>query len=175
MSKQKYLYKARDMVKTRNSEINLIITLIFAVVGLLSFFITPSYSLGWEDEEWLKPGCPKTVSGIWATDNPDNTNLKLLSINNKEFIYISKNDQKHKFGIIKSSSVLEDQYMELKLKPLNKGKELVIKIRPHLVHTSPKAQKKDSNCLIKIFTFKNEQNAKRDKYSQWEIFRLINN
>ena len=173
MSKQKYLYKARDMVKTRNSEINLIITLIFAVVGLLSFFITPSYSLGWEDEEWLKPGCPKTVSGIWATDNPDNTNLKLLSINNKEFIYISKNDQKHKFGIIKSSSVLEDQYMELKLKPLNKGKELVIKIRPHLVHTSPKAQKKDSKCLIKIFTFKNEQNAKRDKYSKWNIFRLI--
>ena len=173
MSKQKYLYKGRNMVKTRNSEINLIITLIFAVVGLLSFFITPSYSLGWEDEEWLKPGCPKTVSGIWATDNPDNTNLKLLSINNKEFIYISKNDQKHKFGIIKSSSVLEDQYMELKLKPLNKGKELVIKIRPHLVHTSPKAQKKDSKCLIKIFTFKNEQNAKRDKYSKWNIFRLI--
>ena len=173
MSKQKYLYKARDMVKTRNSEINLIITLIFAVVGLLSFFITPSYSLGWEDEEWLKPGCPKTVSGIWATDNPDNTNLKLLSINNKEFIYISKNDQKHKFGIIKSSSVLENQYIEVKLKPLNKGKELVIKIRPHLVHTSPKAQKKDSRCLIKIFTFKNEQNAKRDKYSKWNIFRLI--
>ena len=173
MSKQKYLYKGRNMVKTRNSEINLIITLIFSVVGLLSFFITPSYSLGWEDEEWLKPGCHKTVSGIWATDNPDNTNLKLLSINNKEFIYISKNDQKHKFGIIKSSSVLEDQYMELKLKPLNKGKELVIKIRPHLVHTSPKAQKKDSKCLIKIFTFKNEQNAKRDKYSKWNIFRLI--
>ena len=183
MSKQKYLYKARDMVKTRNSEINLIITLIFSVVGLLSFFITPSYSLGWEDEEWLKPGCPKTVSGIWASDNPGNTNLKLLSINNKEFIYISKNDQKHKFGIIKSSSVLENQYIEVKLKPLNnrqrlgifwmEGKELVIKIRPHLVHTSPKAQKKDSKCLIKIFTFKNEQNAKRDKYSKWNIFRLI--
>ena len=173
MSKQKYFYSGRDMVKTRKSKINLIITLILALVGLLFFFITPSYSLGWQDEEWLKPGCPKTVSGIWAANNPDNTNLKLLSINNKEFIYISKNDQKHKFGIIKSSSVLEDQYMELKLKPLNKGKELVIKIRPHLVHTSPKAQKKDSKCLIKIFTFKNEQNAKRDKYSQWNIFRLI--
>ena len=173
MSKQKYLYKGRNMVKTRNSEINLIITLIIALVGLVSLFITPSYSLGWQDEEWLKPGCPKTVSGIWATDNPDNTNLKLLSINNKEFIYISKNDQKNKFGIIKSSSVLKNQYMEVKLKPLNKGKELVIKIRPHLVHTSPKAQKKDSKCLIKIFTFKNEQNAKRDKYSKWNIFRLI--
>ena len=170
---QKYFYNERDMMKTRNAEINLITTLIIALVGLVSLFITPSYSLGWQDEEWLKPGCPKTVSGIWATDNPDNTNLKLLSINNKEFIYISKNDQKHKFGIIKSSSVLEDQYMELKLKPLNKGKELVIKIRPHLVHTSPKAQKKDSKCLIKIFTFKNEQNAKRDKYSKWNIFRLI--
>ena len=170
---QKYFYNERDMMKTRNSEINLIITLIIALVGLVSLFITPSYSLGWQDEEWLKPGCPKTVAGIWAKDNPDNTNLKLLSIDNKEFIYISKNDQKHKFGIIKSSSVLENQYIEVKLKPLNKGKELVIKIRPHLVHTSPKAQKKDSNCLIKIFTFKNEQNAKRDKYSEWNIFRLI--
>ena len=173
MSEQKYFYRGWDMVKLISSEFNLIITSIFALVGLLCFFITPSYSLGWQDEEWLKPGCPKTVSGIWAANNPDNTNLKLLSINNKEFIYISKNDQKHKFGIIKSSSVLENQYIEIKLKPLNKGKELVIKIRPHLVHTSPKAQKKDSNCLIKIFTFKNEQNAKRDKYSQWNIFRLI--
>ena len=173
MSKQKYFYNGRDMVKTPKSEINFIITLIFALVGLLSFFITPSYSLGWQDDEWLKPGCPKTVSGIWAADNPDNTNLKLLSINNKEFIYISKNDQKHKFGIIKSSSVLENQYIEVKLKPLNKGKELVMKIRPHLVRMSRKAEKKDSSCLIKIFTFKNEQNAKRDKYSEWNIFRLI--
>ena len=173
MSEQKYFYRGWDMVKLINSEFNLIITSIFALVGLLCFFITPSYSLGWQDKEWLKPGCPKTVSGNWAVDNLTNRNLKLLSINNKEFIYISKNDQKHKFGIIKSSSVLENQYIEVKLKPLNKGKEQIIKIRPHLVQTSPKAQKKDSNCLIKIFTFKNEQNAKRDKYSEWKIFRLI--
>ena len=173
MSKQKYFYKGQDMMKVRNSVFNLFITLIFALVGLLSFFITPSYSLGWQDEEWLEPGCPKTVAGIWAADNPDNTNLKLLSIDNKEFIYISKNDQKYKFGIIKSSSVLENQYIEVKLKPLNKGKNLVIKMRPHLVHTGRKADKKDTNCLIKIFTFKNEQNAKRNKYSEWNIFRLI--
>ena len=57
------------MVKIRNSVFNLIITSIFALVGLLCFFITPSYSLGWQDEEWLKPGCPKTVSGNWAVDN----------------------------------------------------------------------------------------------------------
>ena len=160
-------------MKTRNSVFNLFITLTFSLVGLLFFFITPSYSLSWEDEEWLKPGCPKTVLGNWALDNPANTNLKLLSINNKEVVYISKNNRERKFRITKSSFTLENRYIEVKLKPLNKGKELVIKIRPHLVHTSPKAQKKDSNCLIKIFTFKNEQNAKRDKYSQWNIFRLI--
>ena len=160
-------------MKTRNSVFNLFIILIFALVNLLSFFVAPSYSLSWEDEEWLKPGCPKTVSGNWAVDNPANTNLKLLSINNKEVIYISKNDRKHKFRITKSSFVLENRYIEVKLKPLNKGKELVIKIRPHLVHMGPNAQKKDSNCLIKVFTFKNERHAKRDKYSQWNIFRLI--
>ena len=161
------------MVKTRNSEINFIINFVFALVGLLSCFITPSYSLGWQDEEWLKPGCPKTVSGNWAVDNLANRNLKLLSINNKEFIYISKNDQKHKFGIIESSFGLENQYLEVKLRPLKKGKELVMKIRPHLVRMSRKAEKKDSSCLIKVFTFKNEKNAKRDKYSEWNIFRLI--
>ena len=100
MSKQKYFYRGWDMVKLISSEFNLFITSIFALVGLLCFFITPSYSLGWQDEEWLKPGCPKTVSGNWAVDNLTNRNLKLLSINNKEFIYISKNDQKHKFRII---------------------------------------------------------------------------
>ena len=173
MSKQKYFYKRRDRVKTRNSVFNLFITLIFALVNLLSFFVAPSYSLSWEDEEWLKPGCPKTVSGNWAVDNPANTNLKLLSINNKEVIYISKNNRKRKFRITKSSFVLENRYIEVKLKPLNKGKERVIKIRPHLVHMSPNTQKKDSNCLIKVFTFKNERHAKRDKYSQWNIFRLI--
>ena len=160
-------------MKTRNSVFNLFITLIFALVNLLSFFVAPSYSLSWEDEEWLKPGCPKTVSGNWAVDNPSNTNLKLLSINNKEVVYISKNNRKRKFRITKSSFVLENRYIEVKLKPLNKGKELVMKIRPHLVRMSRKAEKKDSSCLIKVFTFKNEQNAKRDKYSQWNIFRLI--
>ena len=173
MSKQKYFYKGKDMMKARNPVFNLFITLTFALVGLLFFFITPSYSLSWEDEEWLKPGCPKTVSGNWALDNPANTNLKLLSINNKEVVYISKNNRERKFRITKSSFTLENRYIEVKLKPLNKGKELVIKIRPHLVHMSPNAQKKDSNCLIKVFTFENERYAKRDKYSQWNIFRLI--
>ena len=69
MSEQKYFYRGWDMVKLISSEFNLIITSIFALVGLLCFFITPSYSLGWQDEEWLKPGCPKTVSGNWAVDN----------------------------------------------------------------------------------------------------------
>ena len=173
MSKQKYFYKGKDMMKARNPVFNLFITLTFALVGLLFFFITPSYSLDWEDEEWLTPGCPKTVSGNWAVDNPATTNLKLLSINNKEVVYISKNNRERKFRITKSSFTLENRYIEVKLKPLNKGKELVIKIRPHLVHMSPNAQQKDSNCLIKVFTFENERYAKRDKYSQWNIFRLI--
>ncbi len=109
------------MVKIRNSVFNLFITLIFALVGLLSFFINPGYSLGWEDEEWLKPGCPETVSGNWAVDNPATTNLKFLSINNKEVIYISKNNRERKFRITKSSFTLENRYIEVKLKPLNKG------------------------------------------------------
>ena len=94
------------MVKTQKSEINLIITLIFAVVGLLPFFITPSYSLGWQDKEWVKLGCPETVSGNWTIENSANTDLKSLSVKGKEVIYTFKNGQARKFQIVKFSSIL---------------------------------------------------------------------
>ena len=73
---QKYLYKGLNVVKLPNLVLNLIFTLILSVAGFLSFFISPSYSLGWQDEEWLKAGCPKNISGNWVADNPINKNLK---------------------------------------------------------------------------------------------------
>lgn len=174
MSQQKYYYKGRDMIKIRNFVFNLFITLIFSLVGILSFFVTPGFSLSWKDDEWTKSGCPKAVSGNWTADNPANTNLKLLSINNNKVIYTSQNDQTQQFAIIKSSFILENQYLEMKLKPINNDEELVIKIRPHLVHEDPKDHGKASSCLIKVFSFKNEKHAKTDKYFRWNIYRLIN-
>ncbi len=165
MANPKYLSKKR------NYFLDLFITLIFSLVGLLSFFISPSYSLAWNDEEWLESGCPKTASGKWATDNPETTDLRFLSINNSEVIYISKSDEAQKFEIDKSSFISNYQYV--KIKPVNNQNETVLKIRPHLIHMGLQKETNNPNCLIKVFTYKNEKYAKTDRYSGWNIFRLI--
>jgi len=172
MSQQKYYYKGRDMFKIRNFVFNLFMTLIFSIIGILSFFVTPGFSLGWQDEEWLNPGCPKSATGNWAADNPGNSNLKSLSFNNTQVIYTAKNEEIQKFGVIKSTFTSTSQYIEMKLKPVNSEKEKIIKIRPHLVHVDPKNIGKASSCLIKVFNFKNERHARTDKYSGWNIYRL---
>ena len=154
-----------------NYTLDLLITLIFTIASLLSFFISPSYSLGWNDEEWLQSGCPKSVTGEWAADNPGTSDLRFLSINNSEVIYTSKSEEIHKFGISKSYFISNNQYV--KVKPVNSQNETVLKICPHLIHIDFQNETNNPRCLIKVFTYKNERHAKTDRYSGWNIFRLI--
>jgi hypothetical protein len=156
-----------------NYFIDLFVALIFTLAGLLIFFISPSYSLSWNDEQWLHSGCPKTASGKWVVDTPETTELKFISISNNEVIYIFKNNKARKFEIENSSLISKNKYVQLKLKPVNSPKEIVLKIRPHLLHMNFQKQKNYPNCLIKVFTYKNERHAKTDRYSGWNIFRLI--
>jgi hypothetical protein len=165
MSNPKYFYKGRNHI------LDLVITLLITLTGLLSFFVSPSYSLGWNDEEWLQSGCPKTVAGEWAADNPETTDLRSLSINNSELTYTSKSDEIHKFGISKSYFISKNQYV--KIKPVNSQNETVLKIRPHLINMGFQKETNNPSCLIKVFTYKNERHAKTDQYSGWNIFRLI--
>jgi hypothetical protein len=165
MTKPKCFYKGR------NHLLDLVITLIFTLAGLLSFFVSTSYSLGWNDEEWLQSGCPKTVLGKWAADTPETTDLRFLSINNNEVTYTSKSDETYKFGVNESSFTSKNQYV--KIKPVNSQNETVLKIRPHLIHMGFPKKTNNPRCLIKVFTYKNERHAKTDRYSGWNIFRLI--
>ena len=174
MYKQKYFFKGRDLIKVRNFVFNVLITLIFSLVGILSFFVSPGFSLSWQDEEWLKPGCPKTASGNWTANNLANTKLSSLSINNNQVIYTYQSGEGQKFRIIKSTLDLKNPYMEMELKSFNEEDKFVLKIRPHLVQTNSKKNKKDFNCLIKVFRYKNEKHAKAEKYSDWKIYRLKN-
>jgi hypothetical protein len=156
-----------------NFFLDLVRTLLFTLTGLLLFFISPSYSLGWNDEEWLKSGCPKTVLGKWIVDSPETTSLRAISINNNEVKYIFKIDKEQKFEIENSSLISKNKYIKLKLKPANSQKRIVLKIRPHLIHINFQKQEDPPNCLIKVFTYKNERHAKTDRYSGWNIFQLI--
>ena len=174
MATQKYFYKGRDLVKLRNQILNLVITLIFCLAGIFSFFISPSYSLSWQDEEWLEAGCPKSVSGNWEADNPTTTKLKSMSFGKKEITYTSKNNETRKFEIINSSFVSKNQFVKMKIQPPNDEKETIIKIRPHLVNIDSNGKKQTPNCMIKVFSFNTEKHAKTDRYSEWNIFRLKN-
>ena len=159
--------------KRRNYFLDLFGTLFFTIAGLLFFFISPSYSLSWNDEEWLKSGCPKTVSGKWIVDSPETTDLRFISINNNEITYIFKRDKAQNFGIQNSYLISKNKYIKLKLKSVSSKKETVLKIRPHLLHMNLKKKKNYPNCLIKVFNYKNEIHEKTDRYSGWNIFRLI--
>ena len=169
----KYFYKDVNLVKLPTLILNIIFTLIFSFVGFLPFFISPSYSLGWQDEQWLEAGCPKNVSGNWVADNPINKNLKSMSFNDKEITYTSQNNETQRFGIIKSSFVKENQFVKIKIKPLNNENHTIIQIRPHLVHIDSKGKKETSVCMIKVFRFNTEKHAQTDRYSGWNIFRFI--
>ena len=169
----KKFYKDADLAKLLTLVLNPILTLIFSFLVFVTFFISPSYSLGWQDEDWLKAGCPKNVSGNWAADNPINKNLKSISFNNREITYTSKNNDTQRFGIIQSSFVKENQLVKIKIKPLNNEKHTIIKIRPHLVHIDSKGKKETSSCMIKVFRFNTEKHAQTDRYSSWNIFRFI--
>jgi hypothetical protein len=159
--------------KRRNYILVLFITFFYTIAGPLFFFISPSYSLSWNDEEWVKSGCPKTASGKWVVDSPENTDLKFITINNNELTYIFKSNEEHKFAIENSSLISKNKFLKLKIKPVNSQKNTVLKIRPHLLHINFKNEKNHPNCLIKVFAYKNERHAKTDRYSGWNIFRLI--
>jgi len=169
----KIFNKNMDMVKLPTLGLNIIFTLVISFAGFLPFFISPSYSLGWHDEEWLKAGCPKNLSGNWAADNPINKNLKTISFNNREITYTSQNNDTQRFGIIKSSFVKENQFVKIKIKQLDNEKHTIIKVRPHLVHIDSKGKKEIPSCMIKVFSFNTEKHAQTNRYSNWNIFRFI--
>jgi hypothetical protein len=167
MSNKKYFHKRS------NYFLNLFLTLLFTLAGLLFLFISPSYSLGWNDEEWFESGCPKTATGKWIVDRPESTDLRFILINNNAVTYIFKRERTQKYGIQNSSLVSKNKYIKLKLKPVNSQKETILKIRPHLLNINFQKNKNHPNCLIKIFTYKNERYAKTGRYSGWNIFRLV--
>jgi hypothetical protein len=167
------MYNKKFLTKRHNYFLNLFINLFFILVGFLFFFISPSYSLNWNDQEWLQSGCPKTASGKWIVDSPETTDLRFISINNNEVKYIFKRDREQKFEIENSSHISKNKYIKLKLKPDNSKKETILKIRPHLLNMNFKKEKSHPNCLIKVFAYKNESHSKTERYSGWNIFRLI--
>lgn len=173
MSSQKYYFKGRDLIQLRSMLFKLFITCIIFLKVLLVVFVVPSFSLDWKDEQWKNSGCHEMAMGKWAPDNPVVTPVNFLSIGNTEVLYRSENNPEQSFGIIKKSFDPNNNYLEMKLLNQENSEENIIKIRPHRIHFDFMKDESDSSCLIKVFNFESERHAKTDRYSGWDVYRLL--
>lgn len=170
MTSQKYFYKGRDFIQLRRVIGRLAMTIACTLVFLLFAVILSAFALDWNDNEWAS--CPRTVEGIWISDNPDFINSKTLSIQ-KNSISITQN----KDGVVSftgNTFVEKGKFIEMVLQSITKEKEIHLKLRPHRVQTNSDPENR-THCRIKVFQFNSQAHAKFDKYSSWDIYQLKRN
>ena len=152
---------------------------------LMTFIVTPAFSLDWNDEEWAQAGCPKAVTGTWL---PQDTRSKwgTLTIREGALVCVQNQYGEEKLPLSEwvrhytfddSTLTTDQRFIKLALHPIREGEYqgYIVKIRPHLVGL-PAGQRainpSSSDCLVKLFKFKSQEEAKFDKYSDWAIYRL---
>ncbi len=152
---------------------------------LMTFIITPAFSLDWNDEEWAQAGCPKAVIGTWHPQDPQ-SKWGTLTVTEGSLICVQTQSGGEKlparewvrhYSFDDSALAIDQRFIKLALHPVREGEYqgYTVKIRPHLVGLSAGQwanNSSSSDCLIKIFKFKSQEEAKFDKYSDWAIYRL---
>ncbi len=129
-----------------------------------------SWGLDWNDPEWTRHGCPENFTGSWReAEKPDGKEIIFSknSVDFKNFTNIIKLNFK-RVTTSKTHGIAE--LVVVKSQPPNAGIGY-IKIRPHWIKVLPKnnAYSKESRCRIKIFWYVNSKDAKRDRYTSWDI------
>jgi hypothetical protein len=123
--------------------------------------------LDWNDDEWAS--CPRTVEGIWISDNSDAMNSKTLNIQ-KNRVRITQNTG-GEVSFTGDSFVEKGKFIEMVLQFTAKEKEIHLKLRPHRVQTNSDPENR-THCRIKVFQFNSQAHSKFDKYSSWDIYQL---
>ena len=159
------------MFKLRNKFRNII----FQMTGMM-FFLTvnasPINALDWNDKNWGKSGCPKTIIGTWVSRSNEDT--LLIEANRLIFQAIYKD---LKFYSYKQNINSENnKHIEIILSSKNSTDEnqMYLKIRPHIAHSLAHVEENQANqatCLIKVFQFENQKDAKLNKYISWNIYK----
>ena len=160
-------------------------TAVGSLTLLMTFTATPAFSLDWNDEEWAQAGCPKGVVGTWLPQDPQ-SQWGELTIKAGALICVQNQAGGEKLPTVEwirqysfddSALAADQRFIKLALHPVKEGKYqgYTVKIRPHLVgfHAGQWVNNSSSSdCLIKIFKFKSQEEAKFNKYSDWAIYRL---
>ena len=168
MTSQRYFYKGRDFIQHRRTMGRLALTIACTLIFLLVAVNFPAFALDWNDKEWA--GCPRTVEGIWISDNSDSMKSKTLNIQENK-VSITKDGAVSFTG---STFAENGKFVEMVLESLTKEKEIFLKLRPHMVQTNSDPENR-TDCRIKVFQFNSQAHAKFDKYSSWDIYQLKRN
>ena len=139
----------------------------FFFLASLILFITPAYSLDWNDDHWVESGCPKNISGAWRSENGG----KQLKFERNQVIARAIDGKETQFAFDGNLEASDNRFIELTVNPKegSGGNPLFIKIRPHLA--LPSKQPEGNDCLIKVFGFVSKNDARLGKYKTWDIYK----
>ena len=131
---------------------------VFTVLLASQDLFESANGLDWNDKKWKDLGCPNNILGDWLSRDGKNS----ISFENHRII--------HNVNL----KTPENHLIDIDLKPVNpEGEGLAfIKVRPHLAFS--RGEPGASECLIKVFRFKSQKDAKFDKYLSWDIYKILN-
>jgi len=134
-------------------------------------------ALDWNDKGWVGASCPPNIFGTWVSDDMSIGNEKVLNIRNNKISLIINHILEEEYYFDKKNIVMNEKFMEVNLQSVlsNGEKSAYLKIRPHLVSSENDSKNTNTtaqNCLIKVFEFESKNDAKFDKYLNWEIYKL---
>jgi len=135
--------------------------------------ISPSWALGWGNEDWKKNGCPENFQGLWVSRPSGDQPQRVYEVGPRVIRYLSP--ETGTGALAYQALRREGVHYLLELKstglPADSFQFPFLKIRPHQVFPAEKSGAL-SGCYIKVFHYKNRKKAQTEKYEAWDIFKL---
>ena len=134
-------------------------------------------ALDWNDKGWVGASCPPNIFGTWVSEDMNVENERVLNIRHNKISLITNHILEEEYSFDKKNMVMNEKFMEVNLQSTlsDEEKSAYLKIRPHLVSSEKYSKNTNTtaqNCLIKVFEFESKNDAKFDKYLNWEIYKL---
>lgn len=178
MRSRKYFIKGKNILKIFGIDCGVKITIACMFLIPLFAFTSIALALNWQDQDWKGAGCPETAIGEWGSEKPNSHIETSISIQKNKITIIGSNNSKEETLYKKSSFQIGEKFIEFSLRPVEGGKRIYLKVRPHLItpiKDSGDVNQNSRDCLIKVFQYRSQKHAKFDKYSSWGIYKLKNN
>ena len=140
----------------------------FSGVIFLNILCSLAGALEWKDPSWKQSGCPDSLMGIWLPISHSSLAQGPMVIK-KQSILLTSEKEEHELFFRGKPFPSEKTFVELEI--LGQEQSSLpfrwLKMRPHLV--TPKGPT-TTDCLIKVFRYKNRKAALTDRYTSWDIY-----